>query len=64
VVRGINHVTLSVVDIEESFAFYAEVLGFRAVMRSGFSAYLQAGDLAQRVRVGKASWGDSVTWYE
>ena len=44
-IRGGNHITLCVVDIEESFRFYREVLGFRPVMRSGFSAYLQAGTL-------------------
>ena len=126
----------SVVDIEESFRFYSEVLGFRPVMRSSFSAYLlagslwlalktglpeplpdstdythvafdvdparfdavasrlrdhgvrewqsnstegdsiyffdpnghkleiHAGDLAQRVRSGKAGWGPSVRWYD
>lgn len=43
-IRGINHVTLSVKDISESFAFYRDFLGLVPVMRSAFSAYFLAGD--------------------
>lgn len=28
-ITGVNHITLSVRDVEQSFAFYSEVLGFR-----------------------------------
>ena len=42
-VRAINHVTLSVRDLEASFAFYAEVLGLRPVARWYKGAYLEAG---------------------
>lgn len=42
-VEGINHATLSVRDLERSFAFYTEVLGLRAVARCDGGAYLAAG---------------------
>lgn len=42
-IRGINHVTLSVRDLEASFAFYKEVLGLRPVARWYKGAYLEAG---------------------
>jgi catechol 2,3-dioxygenase-like lactoylglutathione lyase family enzyme len=42
---GINHVTLSVRDLEKSLEFYREVLGFRVAARWGKGAYLLAGDL-------------------
>jgi catechol 2,3-dioxygenase-like lactoylglutathione lyase family enzyme len=51
-IRGINHITLSVVDIEESFQFYTKILGFRPVMRSSFSAYLQGGSLWLALQAG------------
>jgi catechol 2,3-dioxygenase-like lactoylglutathione lyase family enzyme len=44
-ITGINHLTLSVRDICESFAFYAGLLGFRPVARWPTGAYLLAGDL-------------------
>jgi catechol 2,3-dioxygenase-like lactoylglutathione lyase family enzyme len=42
-VRGINHITLSVRDLEVSFAFYVDVLGMRPVARWYKGAYLEAG---------------------
>ena len=42
-VRGINHATLSVRDLEVSFAFYVNVLGMRPVARWYKGAYLEAG---------------------
>ena len=42
---GINHITLSIKDVAESFAFYTQVLGFRSVARWPKGAYLLAGDL-------------------
>jgi catechol 2,3-dioxygenase-like lactoylglutathione lyase family enzyme len=42
-VRGISHVTLSVRDLEVSFAFYADVVGLRPVARWYKGAYLEAG---------------------
>jgi len=38
--NGINHITISVSDINTSFIFYKDVLGFKPVMKSDFSAYL------------------------
>lgn len=44
-VTGVNHITLSVVDIDGSFAFYSEVLGFRPIAEWPKGAYLLAGDM-------------------
>ena len=43
-VRGVNHITLSIRDVQESFAFYVQVLGFRPVAKWPKGAYLLAGD--------------------
>ena len=42
-VRGINHITLAVRDLEASFVFYTQVLGMRPVARWYKGAYLDAG---------------------
>ena len=42
-INGINHITLAVNNIEESFAFYTEVLGLKKIMKSDFSGYAVAG---------------------
>lgn len=44
-ISGINHITLAVRDLEQSFAFYRDVLGFRPLARWPRGAYLLAGDL-------------------
>ena len=44
-ITGINHITLAVRDIEESFKFYADVLGFKRIQKSSMGAYLLAGDI-------------------
>lgn len=44
-VRGLNHVTFAVADLDRSLRFYIEVLGFRLRMRKCHSAYLEAGTL-------------------
>ena len=44
-IRGINHITLSVQDIERSFAFYTRVLGLQPIARWPKGAYLVAGDV-------------------
>jgi len=44
-INGINHITLSVRSLSESFAFYKEVLGFKPLMKKQKSAYFLAGDL-------------------
>ena len=56
-ITGINHLTLSVRDVETSFAFYTQVLGFRPVAKWPSGAYFLAGELwiaivlDQRVRM-------------
>ncbi len=43
IINGINHITISVKDIEESFIFYKNVLHFKPIMKSKFSAYFLCG---------------------
>ncbi len=43
-VQGINHLTLSVADIDRSLALYVDVLGCQAHCRWDRGAYLSAGD--------------------
>ena len=42
-ISGINHITLSVRNLETSFDFYTRVLGLRPVARWYKGAYLEAG---------------------
>jgi catechol 2,3-dioxygenase-like lactoylglutathione lyase family enzyme len=42
-INGINHITLSVKNIDESFKFYKEILGLKPIMKSKISVYFQAG---------------------
>jgi catechol 2,3-dioxygenase-like lactoylglutathione lyase family enzyme len=44
-ITGINHVTLSVRDVDESVAFYTETLGLTTLARWPKGAYLLAGSL-------------------
>ncbi len=44
-IRGLNHITLSVRDISQSFDFYTAVLGLKPVAHWPEGAYLLAGDL-------------------
>jgi catechol 2,3-dioxygenase-like lactoylglutathione lyase family enzyme len=43
-VRGINHITLAVRDVELSFEFYTKVLGLKPVAKWKRGAYLAAED--------------------
>jgi catechol 2,3-dioxygenase-like lactoylglutathione lyase family enzyme len=43
-ITGINHITLAVRDIDESFKFYTDILGLKPIQKSSRSAYLLAGD--------------------
>lgn len=52
-IRGVNHVTLTVADLDRSLAFYADLLGMRVAMRSPRSAYLEAGSLWLCLQVGE-----------
>lgn len=44
-IKGINHITFSVSNLQKSFAFYKEVLDFKPLMQNAKSAYFLAGDL-------------------
>jgi glutathione S-transferase fosA5 len=44
-IAGVNHITLAIRDVDESFAFYTQVLGFRPVAKWPEGAYLLAGDM-------------------
>lgn len=44
-IQGLNHLTLSVSDLERSFAFYREILQLKPLCRWGEGAYFLAGDL-------------------
>ncbi|MEL7024161.1 MAG: VOC family protein [Pseudomonadota bacterium] len=44
-IRGINHVTLAVTELDRSIWFYGTVLGMRLVSNHEDGAYLEAGTL-------------------
>ena len=44
-INGVNHITLSVGDIERSFRFYGETLRAKPLARWSKGAYLLAGDV-------------------
>jgi catechol 2,3-dioxygenase-like lactoylglutathione lyase family enzyme len=44
-ITGINHLTLSVRDLDRSFRFYVDTLGLKPLARWQRGAYLLAGDL-------------------
>jgi catechol 2,3-dioxygenase-like lactoylglutathione lyase family enzyme len=44
-ISGLNHITLSVRDLERSFRFYVETLGSKPVARWSKGAYLLLGDI-------------------
>lgn len=43
-ISGINHITIAIKDLEKSFAFYRDVLGFRPLMKHSKGAYFLAGE--------------------
>ncbi len=43
-ITGVNHLTFSVSDLEESVGFYTEVLDFERVSHNAREAHLLAGD--------------------
>ena len=44
-ITGLNHLTIAVSDLDRSFAFYVDVLGFKPEGRWDKGAYLSAKDL-------------------
>lgn len=44
-IKGINHITLSVNDLDESFLFYTDLLGLKAISKWKKGAYLMAGNI-------------------
>jgi len=44
-ISGLNHLTLAVIDLSRSFAFYHDILGFKPLCRWNKGAYFLAGDL-------------------
>jgi catechol 2,3-dioxygenase-like lactoylglutathione lyase family enzyme len=44
-ITGLNHITLSVRDLDRSFQFYVKTLGAKPLARWRRGAYLLAGDL-------------------
>ncbi len=43
--RGLNHITIAVSNLEHSLLFYSGLLGMKAHVRWGKGAYLSLGDL-------------------
>ena len=44
-IKGINHITLAVSDVDRSFEFYRRILGLKPIVKGKFGAYLTAGDI-------------------
>ena len=44
-IKGLNHITLAVLDLETAFTFYKDVLGCQPLARWQRGAYFLAGDL-------------------
>jgi catechol 2,3-dioxygenase-like lactoylglutathione lyase family enzyme len=44
-ITGLNHLSLSVQDLEGSFSFYKDILGFRPRVKWEEGAYFEAGEL-------------------
>ncbi len=43
--KGINHITIAVKNLEKSFNFYKDILGFKPLMKHSKGAYFLLGDL-------------------
>ena len=53
--KGLNHITIAVSDISESFNFYVSILGIKPEVRWESGAYLSVGDLWICLSVDKVS---------
>ncbi len=51
---GINHITISVNDLDESFSFYTSIIGMKPRVRWASGAYLSLSDLWFCLAVGKS----------
>lgn len=43
-ITNINHITLAITDIDRSFRFYKEILGFKPLVKWDKGAYFLVGD--------------------
>ena len=43
-IKGINHITLAVKDVEKSFEFYKNILGLKPIVKWEKGAYLSASE--------------------
>ena len=43
-INGINHITISVKNIDSAFLFYKDILNLKPIMKSSYSAYFRAGE--------------------
>ncbi|MFH1934613.1 MAG: VOC family protein [Pseudomonadota bacterium] len=50
-INGINHITLSVKDVEKSFEFYKDILSLKPVAKWKNGAYLTAANPAVKLIV-------------
>lgn len=62
-IKGVNHITLAVRDLEVSFRFYAEVLGLPPRARWHRGAYLEAGEDWICLNVDEATRSESLPEY-
>jgi catechol 2,3-dioxygenase-like lactoylglutathione lyase family enzyme len=63
-ITGINHITLAVKNIEKSFLFYKDILGFKPLCKWSQGAYFTVGDLWFCLNVDdKRHPGDCYTHY-
>ncbi len=62
-ITGVNHLTFSVRDLEESVGFYTGVLDFRLVARWNKGAYLLAGDAWVVLILDSSVRGDTLSEY-
>jgi len=44
-INGINHITISVKNIDTAFLFYKNIIGLKPIMKSSRSAYFLAGKI-------------------
>jgi catechol 2,3-dioxygenase-like lactoylglutathione lyase family enzyme len=55
-IKGLNHITLAVTDLEKSFSFYRDILGFNPLVKWDRGAYFLVGDFSEKM-------SDSGLWF-